>query len=29
MACSHSGHSNDLTSKPGEPGVMRAKVIFM
>jgi len=26
MAWSHSGHSNDLISKPGLPGVMRASV---
>ena len=28
MAWSHAGHSNDLTSKPGVPRVMRAEVIF-
>src|ERR1700676_501078 len=26
MAWSHSGHSNDLISRPGLPGVMRASV---
>jgi hypothetical protein len=28
MACLHSGHSNDLISKPGLPDVMRANLIF-
>jgi hypothetical protein len=28
IACSHSGHSSDLISKPGLPGVIRASVIL-
>ncbi|SHH62446.1 hypothetical protein SAMN05444169_8423 [Bradyrhizobium erythrophlei] len=28
MACSHSGHSSDLISKPGLPGVMSVSFIL-
>jgi hypothetical protein len=28
MVCSQCGHSNDLISKPGTPGVMRASLIL-